>query len=59
LPESGRVLVLGRDAATLGRDRRLLGYLPQDTVVHPYFPATVFDVALMGTYSTVPKQANA
>ncbi len=52
-PDSGEVRVLGRLAHTLGRDRRLLGYVPQDVSVPKQFPATVFDVALMGTYATL------
>ena len=61
-PAQGEVLVLGRPAVSLGRDRRLLGYVPQDTGVRKEFPATVFDVALMGTYASLglfrrPKQA--
>jgi zinc transport system ATP-binding protein len=52
-PLSGSVAVLGRDAHTLGRDRRLLGYVPQDTSVPRQFPATAFDVALMGTYASL------
>jgi ABC-type Mn2+/Zn2+ transport system ATPase subunit len=31
--------------------RRLLGYVPQDTTIKKEFPASVFDVALMGTYA--------
>jgi zinc transport system ATP-binding protein len=52
-PDSGEVLVLGRAAHSLGKDRRLLGYVPQDTSVRKQFPATVLDVALMGTYSSL------
>ena len=52
-PVHGEVLVLGRQAASLGQDRRLLGYVPQDTTVRKQFPATVFDVTLMGTYASL------
>jgi zinc transport system ATP-binding protein len=52
-PQSGRVLVFGREAHTLGPDRRLLGYVPQDTGVRKHFPATVLDVTLMGTYASL------
>jgi zinc transport system ATP-binding protein len=52
-PAQGEVLVLGRRADTLGRDRRLLGYVPQDTSVRKEFPATVLDVTLMGTYASL------
>jgi zinc transport system ATP-binding protein len=52
-PASGEVLVLGRRATQLGHDRRLLGYVPQDTGVRKQFPATVFDVTLMGTYASL------
>jgi zinc transport system ATP-binding protein len=40
-------LVLG----LLRPHRRLLGYVPQDTTVRKQFPATVLEVAVMGTYA--------
>ncbi|MCY3017758.1 MAG: metal ABC transporter ATP-binding protein [Planctomycetota bacterium] len=52
-PACGEVHVLGRFAPALGRDRRLLGYVPQDTSVRQQFPATVMDVTLMGTYASL------
>jgi zinc transport system ATP-binding protein len=53
VPRSGEVLVLGRHAAALRQERRWLGYVPQDTSVSKHFPATVLDVALMGTYASL------
>lgn len=50
-PVTGEVIVLGRHAAALGRERRLLGYVPQNTGVNKGFPATVLDVVLMGSYA--------
>ncbi|MGD0094531.1 MAG: ATP-binding cassette domain-containing protein, partial [Planctomycetota bacterium] len=38
-PLSGEVLVLGRHATALGQERRLLGYVPQDTGIGEHFPA--------------------
>lgn len=52
-PGSGDVRVLGHSASSLGRDRRMLGYVPQEVNMSPRFPATVFDVALMGTYASL------
>jgi len=52
-PLSGDVLVIGRHAADLGHDRRLLGYVPQDVAIRKQFPATVLDVCLMGTYASL------
>jgi len=52
-PLEGTAKVFGRAASTLGRDRCLMGYVPQDTIVRAEFPATVFDVALMGTYASL------
>ncbi len=52
-PTVGKVLVFGREAHDLGPDRRLLGYVPQDTGVRKHFPATVLDVTLMGTYASL------
>ncbi|MCW8132614.1 MAG: metal ABC transporter ATP-binding protein [Planctomycetota bacterium] len=53
VPQKGSVLVLGRDPRALGADRRLIGYVPQDSGVRKHFPATVLDVVLMGTYSSL------
>lgn len=44
---NGRVTVLGRPA---GRQRRLIGYVPQRESVDWDFPVSVLDVVLMGTY---------
>lgn len=52
-PRAGIVRVFGRDPMELGPDRRLLGYVPQDTGVRKQFPATVLDVTLMGTYASL------
>ncbi|HYG77094.1 MAG TPA: metal ABC transporter ATP-binding protein [Planctomycetota bacterium] len=52
-PLEGTVSVLGKAAADLGHDRRLLGYVPQDVIVRKQFPATVLDVCLMGTYASL------
>jgi zinc transport system ATP-binding protein len=50
-PTCGSISLLGKNPAEMGRERRLIGYVPQDTGVNPYFPATVLDVAQMGAYS--------
>src|SRR5579862_7105140 len=52
-PQRGSVRVLGRAAADLGRDRRMVGYVPQGTQVPRDFPASALDVALMGTYASL------
>jgi len=52
-PQTGQVLVLGRDPRTLGSERRLVGYVPQDSGIRKNYPATVQDVVLMGTYSSL------
>jgi len=52
-PQTGTVSVLGRNPCTLGRERRLIGYVPQETSARRQFPATVSDVALMGTYGAL------
>ncbi|MCZ7643691.1 MAG: metal ABC transporter ATP-binding protein [Planctomycetota bacterium] len=52
-PQRGTVRVLGHDPAALGRERRRVGYVPQDTGIRWRFPATVRDVALMGTYGAL------
>ena len=52
-PLAGKVRVLGCDPFELGANRRLLGYVPQDTGIRKQFPATALDVVLMGAYSTL------
>lgn len=44
-PNSGHIEVMGRSPKAA---RRQIGYVPQFTTYDPRFPATVFDVALMG-----------
>jgi ABC-type Mn2+/Zn2+ transport system ATPase subunit len=46
-PTQGTVTVFGSKPA---QARRRIGYVPQRKPFDPGFPATVFDVALMGTY---------
>jgi zinc transport system ATP-binding protein len=50
-PLSGTVRIFGHDPLSLRKDRRLIGYVPQETSVQKQFPATVLDVTLMGTYA--------
>ena len=47
-PWSGRVEVFGRSPERLDRRRRQLGYVPQVRDVDRTFPATVFDLVMMG-----------
>jgi zinc transport system ATP-binding protein len=49
-PTSGEIKVLGKAPWDLGKERRRLGYVPQDTGIRQRFPATIEDVVLMGTY---------
>lgn len=53
IPDSGRVLTLGREAYHLGRRRHLIGYVPQREWAEFNFPATALDVVVMGTFSTL------
>ena len=52
-PDRGRVLVFGRDAHRLGRERRLVGYVPQRERAEVNFPATALDTVVMGTFSSL------
>ena len=47
-PSSGRVEVYGRRPDQLDRRRRQIGYMPQLREVDQAFPASVFDLAMMG-----------
>lgn len=47
-PSSGRVEVFGQRPDQLDRRRRQIGYMPQLREVDRAFPATVFDLAMMG-----------
>jgi ABC-type Mn2+/Zn2+ transport system ATPase subunit len=47
-PISGRVEVLGSAPSRLDRRRHQIGYMPQLRDVDRAFPATVFDLAMMG-----------
>ena len=49
-PSSGELRVLGRAPWELGKERRKLGYVPQDTGIRQHFPATIEDAVVMGSY---------
>ena len=49
-PTGGEIRVLGKSPWELGKERRRLGYVPQDTGIRQRFPATIEDVVVMGTY---------
>lgn len=53
VPSMGTVRVLNRQAIDLGFERRLLGYVPQNVEVNKLYPATVMDVTLLGTVSSL------
>ncbi len=53
VPDRGQVLVLGREAHRLGRERRLVGYVPQRERAEANFPATALDTVVMGTFSSL------
>lgn len=46
-PWRGRVMIYGKES---GRQKRLIGYMPQSELVDWNFPVTVLDVVLMGLY---------
>src|SRR5215210_4809255 len=48
VPWSGQVEVFGRRPDRLDRRRQQIGYVPQLRDVDRAFPATVFDLAMMG-----------
>ena len=52
-PAQGRVEVWGKDPSHLGRQRHLIGYISQRSLVDWQFPASVFDVVMMGRYGRI------
>lgn len=44
----GRITILGKDSAHLGKKRTLIGYLPQRPAFERRFPVSVRDVVIMG-----------
>ena len=51
-PESGRILVFGERPT---KAKELIGYVPQHSFFDRSFPASVFEVVLMGTYGKKKK----
>ncbi len=49
-PSKGKVEVFGRPPGQLGKDRHLIGYIPQRNLVDWDFPVSVFDLVMMGRY---------
>lgn len=51
-PSRGRVRLFGTPPWELSfRERERIGYVAQESWVHPQFPITVYDVVLMGRYA--------
>lgn len=51
--DKGTIEVFGVSPEKLGRKRHLIGYLPQRSLIDWQFPASVFDVVLMGRYGRI------
>lgn len=51
--DKGAVEVFGVSPEKLGSKRHLIGYLPQRSLIDWQFPASVFDVVLMGRYGHI------
>jgi len=47
-PSSGTIKVLGKNSYSLGREREIIGYMPQRPSYASNFPLSVFDVTAMG-----------
>ncbi|MFC1968024.1 metal ABC transporter ATP-binding protein [Chloroflexota bacterium] len=52
-PEVGRAEVFGIPCDRLGAKRHYIGYIPQRSLADWRFPASVFDVAMMGCYGRI------
>ncbi len=52
-PDRGKVEVFGISPENLGRKRHLIGYIPQKSLIDWEFPASVFDVVMMGRYGMI------
>jgi len=50
---SGHITIFGRPLGPRAADRRSIGYVPQRTAIPRRFPATVFDVVMMGRYAEI------
>ena len=50
IPTEGMVEVFGCNPRSLNRRRQTIGYVPQYQPIPEYFPASVYDVVLMGAY---------
>jgi zinc transport system ATP-binding protein len=46
--QEGQIKIFGHELANIGRDRAMIGYVPQRMDVDQNFPATALDVVLMG-----------
>jgi zinc transport system ATP-binding protein len=49
-PDRGKAEVFGKHPQNLGRKHHLIGYIPQRSLIDWGFPASVFDVVMMGRY---------
>ncbi len=49
-PSSGKIRVFGRDPQLLGKNRHLVGYVPQANEADKNFPITVREVVALGRY---------
>jgi zinc transport system ATP-binding protein len=52
-PNKGEVKLFGTSPQNLGRFRHLIGYIPQRSLINWEFPASVFDVVMMGRYGRI------
>lgn len=52
-PARGQVEIWGKNPSHLGKDRHLIGYISQRSLVDWQFPASVFDVVMMGRYGRI------
>lgn len=52
-PDRGKVEVFSRSPDKLGRERRLIGYVPQKSQAELNFPISVFEVVMTGRYGQI------
>jgi len=52
-PANGQVEIWGKNPNHLGKDRHLIGYISQRSLVDWQFPASVSDVVMMGRYGRI------
>lgn len=52
-PTEGKIEIFGKDISKIGELRSKIGYVAQNSHVEKNFPANVFEIVMMGKYSSI------